>query len=45
MTYLVRVDVKKQPSAALKYQFNWTDPENPHETYGDRFISGNVSRS
>ncbi|KJK79175.1 hypothetical protein H634G_05415 [Metarhizium anisopliae BRIP 53293] len=43
MTYLVRVDVKKQPSAALKYQFNWTDPENPHETYGDRFISDFVT--
>ncbi|EFY96395.2 hypothetical protein MAA_08102 [Metarhizium robertsii ARSEF 23] len=45
LTYLVRVDVQKQLSARLKYKFNWEDPENPHETYGDRFISGNVSRS
>ncbi|KFG80532.1 hypothetical protein MANI_029860 [Metarhizium anisopliae] len=43
LTYLVRVDVERQPSARLKYQFNWEDPENPNETYGDRFISDFVT--
>ncbi|KAG8422957.1 hypothetical protein J3459_009876 [Metarhizium acridum] len=43
MTYLVRVDVQKQPSTKLKYTFNWEDPKDPNETYGDRFISDFVT--
>ncbi|KAL7942623.1 hypothetical protein V8C42DRAFT_360043 [Trichoderma barbatum] len=39
LTYLVRVDVQQQPSTTSEYTFNWTSPTNPHEVYGDRFIS------
>ncbi|PHH62168.1 hypothetical protein CDD81_7362 [Ophiocordyceps australis] len=43
LTYIVKVDVRKQPSAKLQYHFNWTSPSNPNETYGDRFISDFVT--
>ncbi|KAM4066838.1 hypothetical protein HRG_000856 [Hirsutella rhossiliensis] len=39
LTYLVKVDVRRQPSAKLKYAFNWAAPQDARETYGNRFIS------
>ncbi|KAL7932977.1 hypothetical protein V8C35DRAFT_328183 [Trichoderma chlorosporum] len=39
MTYLVKVDVRQQPSTTSEYTFNWTSPGKPQEIYGDRFIS------
>ncbi|UKZ79911.1 hypothetical protein TrVFT333_007674 [Trichoderma virens FT-333] len=39
LTYLVRVDVRQQPGTSSEYSFNWTSPANPHDVYGDRFIS------
>ncbi|KAL7911688.1 hypothetical protein GGI35DRAFT_443376 [Trichoderma velutinum] len=39
LTYLVKVDVRQQPSTTSQYTFNWTSPTNPHDAYGDRFIS------
>ncbi|PHH80478.1 hypothetical protein CDD82_1708 [Ophiocordyceps australis] len=43
LTYIVKVDVRKQPSSKLQYHFNWTSPTSPNETYGDRFISDFVT--
>ncbi|KAM4066456.1 hypothetical protein HRG_000555 [Hirsutella rhossiliensis] len=42
LTYLVKVDIRQQPSATSQYSFKWTAPANPNETYGNRFISGFV---
>ncbi|KAK8050887.1 hypothetical protein PG993_002272 [Apiospora rasikravindrae] len=39
LTYVVKVDAQRQPSARAKYTFNWTSPANPQGKYGDRFIS------
>ncbi|KAK7963578.1 hypothetical protein PG988_010552 [Apiospora saccharicola] len=39
LTYVVKVDAQRQPSAKSKYTFNWTSPPNPQGKYGDSFIS------
>ncbi|KID64401.1 hypothetical protein MAN_06575, partial [Metarhizium hybridum] len=40
LTYIVRADVRRQPSSDLKYKFMWNEAKNPTERYCDRFISG-----
>ncbi|KJZ77281.1 hypothetical protein HIM_03602 [Hirsutella minnesotensis 3608] len=40
LTYLVKVDVRRQPSSSSKYAFKWIKPRNPHRAYCNRFISG-----
>ncbi|PFH58640.1 hypothetical protein XA68_13433 [Ophiocordyceps unilateralis] len=42
LTYLVRVDVRRQPVSRSTYGFKWTTPHNANRTYCDRFISGFV---
>lgn len=42
LTYVVKVDAQRQPSATAKYTFNWTSPSDPQGKYGDHFISGNA---
>ncbi|KAF7555648.1 hypothetical protein G7Z17_g2012 [Cylindrodendrum hubeiense] len=39
LTYLVKVDIRQQPSSKSRYSFNWNQPTDPHATYGDRFVS------
>ncbi|KAF4508414.1 hypothetical protein G6O67_004797 [Ophiocordyceps sinensis] len=40
LTYLVKVDVRRQPSSRLNYSFKWNKAvEDPQQTYCNRFIS------
>ncbi|KAI6779855.1 uncharacterized protein J7T54_001943 [Emericellopsis cladophorae] len=39
LTYIVKVDAQRQPSATSKYEFNWKETSDPRGKYGDRFIS------
>ncbi|KXG51027.1 uncharacterized protein PGRI_065990 [Penicillium griseofulvum] len=40
LTYLVKVDIQRQPSVATKYNFNWEPSSSDSQgKYGDRFIS------
>ncbi|CAH0044565.1 unnamed protein product [Clonostachys solani] len=39
LTYVVKVDAQRQPSATSKYRFNWKESPDPQVKYGDRFIS------
>ncbi|KAF4582835.1 hypothetical protein GQ602_005979 [Ophiocordyceps camponoti-floridani] len=39
LTYLVRVDVRRQPVSLSKYSFKWMEPHDANRTYCDRFIS------
>ncbi|KAK8918035.1 hypothetical protein VCV18_009365 [Metarhizium anisopliae] len=39
LTYVVKVDARRQPSATVTYTFNWTSPSDPRGLYGDHFIS------
>ncbi|PHH93103.1 hypothetical protein CDD83_955 [Cordyceps sp. RAO-2017] len=43
LTYLVKVDVRRQPGPMAHYHLNWTSPANPHEIFGDRFISNFIT--
>ncbi|KAK9439809.1 hypothetical protein VB005_04424 [Metarhizium brunneum] len=38
LTYIVRADVKRQPSSDLKYKFMWNEAKNPTERY--YFVEG-----
>jgi hypothetical protein len=44
LTYLVKVDIQRQPSVATKYSFNWEPSSSDSQgKYGDRFISSKPS--
>ncbi|KAH0603203.1 uncharacterized protein H6S33_008207 [Morchella sextelata] len=39
ITYQVLVQGKKQTDASSKVEFNWYEPSDAHEKYGDRYIA------
>ncbi|PHH89229.1 hypothetical protein CDD83_6461 [Cordyceps sp. RAO-2017] len=40
LTYLVKVDVRRQPTTAASYAFQWNQAKAPQQSYCDRFIGG-----
>ncbi|PHH88066.1 hypothetical protein CDD83_8040 [Cordyceps sp. RAO-2017] len=39
LTYIVKVDVRRQPTGTRTYAFQWDPHADPVQAYGDRFIS------